>query len=64
MSCSPFDAASDRTDGLAVYDAYGGLTEVTGLLASAYKNADRVKTPPFEVHTFALDGLWVPEDQA
>lgn len=29
------------------------------LLAAAYKNADPVSAAPFEVHTFALDLLWV-----
>ena len=31
------------------------------LLAAAFKHADPVAAPPFEVHTFDLDVLWVPE---
>jgi Uma2 family endonuclease len=33
------------------------------LLAATFKDADPVSAPPFEVHTFALDVLWVPETQ-
>lgn len=33
------------------------------LLAATFKDADAVTAPPFEVHTFALDVLWPPEDQ-
>ena len=29
------------------------------LLAATFKNADAVTAPPFEVHTFALDVLWI-----
>ena len=31
------------------------------LLAATFKNADPVTAPPFEVHTFTLDVLWVPD---
>lgn len=31
------------------------------LLAATFKDADAVTAPPFEVHTFALDVLWVPD---
>jgi Uma2 family endonuclease len=34
------------------------------LLAAAFKDADSVTAPPFEVHTFALDVLWPDEDIA
>ncbi len=30
------------------------------LLAATFKDADAVTAPPFEVHTFPLDVLWVP----
>jgi Uma2 family endonuclease len=30
-------------------------------IAGAFKEADPVTAPPFEVHTFALDVLWVPQ---
>lgn len=33
-----------------------------GLLAAAFKDADPVTAPPFEVHTFLLDVLWVGEE--
>jgi Uma2 family endonuclease len=38
------------------------LTGDKWLLAATFKDADAVSTPPFEVHTFALDVLW-PEDE-
>jgi len=44
---------------LEVYE----LTGTKWLLAAAFKDADRVTAPPFEVHTFALDVLW-PYDAA
>jgi Uma2 family endonuclease len=31
------------------------------LLAAAFKDADPVAAPPFEVHSFSLDVLWVPD---
>lgn len=34
------------------------------LLAATFKDADAVTAPPFEVHTFALDVLWVPDAPA
>lgn len=40
------------------------VLELTGkkwLLAATFKNDDAVTAQPFEVHTFALDVLWVPE---
>ncbi len=38
------------------------LTGSKWLLAAAFKEADPVTAPPFEVHTFPLDVLW-PESQ-
>ena len=35
------------------------LTEGKWLLAAAFKDDDDVAAPPFEVHSFALDVLWV-----
>lgn len=35
------------------------LTGAKWLLAYTFKDADPVTAPPFEVHTFALDVLWV-----
>jgi len=35
------------------------LTNGKWLLANTFKDADGVTAPPFEVHTFALDALWV-----
>ena len=32
------------------------------LLAATFKNDDAVAAPPFEVHTFKLDVLWLPEE--
>lgn len=40
------------------------VLELTGdkwLLAATFKDDDAVAAPPFEVHTFALDVLWVPD---
>jgi hypothetical protein len=31
------------------------------VIAATFKNDDAVTAPPFEVHTFNLDVLWVPE---
>jgi Uma2 family endonuclease len=39
------------------------LTGGKWLLAAAFKEADPVTAPPFEVHTFPLDVLW-PESQS
>jgi len=36
------------------------LTNGQWQLAATFKDADPVTAPPFEVHTFALDVLWVP----
>jgi Uma2 family endonuclease len=36
------------------------LTGDKWLLAATFKDGDAVSAPPFEVHTFALDVLWVP----
>ena len=33
------------------------------LLSATFKDADPVSAPPFEVHTFALDVLWMPETE-
>ncbi len=33
------------------------------LLAATFKDADPVTAPPFEVHTFTLDVLWMPETE-
>lgn len=35
------------------------LTGAKWLLAATFKDTDPVTAPPFEVHTFALDVLWV-----
>jgi Uma2 family endonuclease len=35
------------------------LTGSKWLLAATFKDADAVTAPPFEVHTFGLDVLWV-----
>lgn len=32
------------------------------LIAATFKDADPVTAPPFEVHTFPLDNLWVPSE--
>lgn len=32
------------------------------LLAATFKDDDAVTAPPFEVHTFGLDVLWVPDE--
>ncbi len=37
------------------------LTNGKWRLATTFKDNDAVNTPPFEVHSFALDMLWVPE---
>lgn len=37
------------------------LTSGKWLLTASFKNDDAVTAPPFEVHTFALDVLWVEE---
>lgn len=37
------------------------LTGAKWLLAAAFKDADPVTAPPFEVHTFPLDVLWPAE---
>ena len=37
------------------------LTNGKWQLAAAFKDADPVTAPPFEVHTFPLDVLWVAE---
>jgi Uma2 family endonuclease len=40
------------------------VLELTGgkwLLASTFKDADMVSAPPFEAHSFPLDGLWPPD---
>ncbi len=31
------------------------------VIAATFKNDDTITAPPFEVHTFSLDVLWVPE---
>jgi Uma2 family endonuclease len=33
------------------------------LLTATYKDVDRVVAPPFEVHTFPLDVLWMAEEE-
>ena len=40
------------------------LTDGKWLLAAAFRDSDPVTAPPFEAHTFPLDVLWVPEDEA
>lgn len=35
------------------------LTGTKWTIAATYRDADAVAAPPFEVHTFGLDGLWV-----
>ncbi len=37
------------------------LTAGKWLLAATFKNDDPVTAPPFEVHTFPLDVLWIPD---
>ena len=37
------------------------LTSGKWQLAAAFKEADKVAAPPFEIHSFALDVLWPPE---
>lgn len=39
------------------------LTNGKWLLAATFKNEDPVTAPPFEVHTFKLDVLWVPDPE-
>lgn len=34
------------------------------LVEATFKNDDAVAAPPFEVHTFGLDVLWLPEADA
>lgn len=36
------------------------LTGSKWLLTATFKEADEVTAPPFEAHTFPLDGLWPP----
>lgn len=52
---------------LEVFALTGGSTSAASapeaqsrkwLLAATYKDADAITAPPFEAHTFALDGLW------
>jgi hypothetical protein len=38
------------------------LTSGKWLLAATFKDADPVTAPPFEVHTFPLDVLWVQDE--
>ena len=43
------------------------VLELTGgkwTIAATFKDDDAVTAPPFEVHTFKLDVLWVPDDTA
>lgn len=40
------------------------LTDGKWLLLAAFKDSDVVAAPPFEVHSFALDVLWVPSTSA
>jgi Uma2 family endonuclease len=40
------------------------LTAAGWLLAATFKDADPVTAPPFEVHTFFLDVLWVSDPPA
>jgi Uma2 family endonuclease len=42
---------------LEVFERFGGKW----LIAATFKDADPVTAPPYEVHTFALDVLWVKE---
>ena len=37
------------------------LTGDKWLFAATFKNDDAVAAPPFEVHTFALDVLWIDD---
>lgn len=52
---------------LEVFSLTGGSTSAASapeaqsrkwLLAATFKDADAITAPPFEAHTFALDGLW------
>lgn len=47
---------------LEVLELTGEAGSAKWLLAATFKDADPVTAPPFEVHTFSLDVLWVRDE--
>ncbi|RTL70336.1 MAG: Uma2 family endonuclease [Hyphomicrobiales bacterium] len=73
---SPSTQAIDRTDKLTIYAEFGvkhcwyldpiaktlEVLALKGTIHSTFKGDATVAAPPFEVHSFALDVLWYPEE--